>query len=145
MRHLLSRWCTVNLLKFVQILHIFKQQILNLSENDFLQNSSAPAKHVFDIGPVSNIAPLKKIYSSHIYWWQKCIYLDPPFGCQISAPGSVFWWLRGSNFIPDWRIQVNKKTLQATLRLCTNTRIFHKRRWHRWKRSWIHRGVSAGP
>ena len=36
-----------------------------------------------------------------------CIYLDPPFWCQISAPNGlclvVFW---GPNFRPDWRIQV---------------------------------------
>ena len=37
------------------------------------------------------------------------IPFDPPFGCQISAPKrfglflAVFW---GSNFRPNWRIQV---------------------------------------
>ena len=36
------------------------------------------------------------------------IYLDPPFGCQISAPNGLLLdgFFRGSNFRPDWRIQV---------------------------------------
>lgn len=55
-----------------------------------------------------------------------------PPGCQISAPNFCFWWIfRGSNFTPDWRIQVHY--------LCwgLNPRYFHqldpiRPSWSRW-------------
>ena len=52
-------------------------------------------------GDTGEFAPLEA--SIYIY-----TYLDPPFGCQISAPKrSVFGgFFGGSNFRPDWRIQV---------------------------------------
>ena len=45
---------------------------------------------MFDRGPVSNIAPLKKIFFPYLLVTKMYLYLDPPFGCQSSAPGSVF-------------------------------------------------------
>ena len=51
------------------------------------------------------------------------IYLDPPFGCQISAPKrSVFGgFFGGSNFRPDWRIQVYN--------VCIYIYIYYTNKW----------------
>ncbi len=71
-------------------------------------------------GPICKVSPdpLDQLDPLGLAWWffsvgwykpyMHGIYLDPPFGCQISAPNGLFLvgFLGPPHFRPDWRIQV---------------------------------------
>ena len=60
-----------------------------------------------DLVGFSSILPnLREIIQLMQVEFQKTTYLDPPFGCQISAPRSVFGGFFGAQISDPWRIQV---------------------------------------